>query len=154
MAARHGYCLLLTDTSLDRRNGGFRVCGFNGLRRGLQRGFVTPGPEASFSTSQMLPLLTLMIWSLAHPSPDPLHPVLADRPSRPWQQHGDPPITLPPVLARQRDDCPCQGILIAAQNRSIPLCASPLPQQPAGMPLGESVLFPCMLYRTTPPLRA
>jgi hypothetical protein len=47
-----------------------------------------------------------------------------------------------------------RGILVAPQNRTMPLCPSPLPQQPAGMPLGESILFPRMIHRSTPPLGA
>src|SRR2546428_10155822 len=88
------------------------------------------------------------------PPPDPLHPVLAHLPSCLLEQRRDPSIAIPAVLAGQRDDRSRQGILVPAQNRNVPLCSSPLPQQPAGVPLGKSVFLACTLYRTTPPLGA
>jgi hypothetical protein len=47
-----------------------------------------------------------------------------------------------------------QRIFIASENHFVALCPSPLPQQPAGMPLRDSVALACMPVRATPPLRA
>src|SRR5512135_2433246 len=73
------------------------------------------------------------------PPPDPLHPILAHLPSSLFEQRRDASVAIPAVLASQRDNGPRQCILIAPQNWSISLCSSPLPQQPAGVPLGNSV---------------
>src|SRR5215472_15321555 len=88
------------------------------------------------------------------PSPDPLHPVLAHFPSHVSQHHRDPAVAVAPVPAGQRDDRTSQGIFVPAQNRNVSLCSSSLPQQPAGVPFGKSVLLLGSLYRTTPPLGA
>src|SRR5512143_3901334 len=87
-------------------------------------------------------------------SPDPFHSVLAHWPSRLSQQRGDPAVAISAVLTSQRDDRARQGILVPTQNRNVPLCPSPLPQQPAGVTLRESVFRARTLYRTTPPLGA
>src|ERR1039457_2309206 len=88
------------------------------------------------------------------PPPDPLHPVLAHTPARLAQLHGDPPIPVAAVLAGQLQDGPGEAILVVVLRRNIPLRPSPLPQQPAGMPLGKPILLMSMLYRATSPFRA
>ena len=65
-----------------------------------------------------------------------------------------PPIAITPVLRRQFNHRSGQLILVGPIHRLIPLCPSPLPQQPAAMPFRYSILLPCTPYRTTPPLRA
>ena len=88
------------------------------------------------------------------PPPDPLHPILAHWPACTPQQGRDPPVAVAPVLRRQGNDRSGQLILVGPIHRLIPLCPSPLPQQPAAMPFRYSILLPCTPHRTTPPLRA
>ena len=88
------------------------------------------------------------------PPPDPLHPVLAHTPARLAQLHRDPPISIASVLAGQLQDGSGEAILVVVLRRVIALRPSPLPQQPASMPLGQPVLLMSMLYRATSPFRA
>src|SRR5664279_486888 len=88
------------------------------------------------------------------PPPDPLHPVLTHTPARFAQLHGDPPIPVASVLAGQLQDGPGEAILAVVLCRDISLRASPLPQQPASMPLTQPVLPMSMLDRATSPFRA
>ncbi len=68
---------------------------------------------------------------------------------------GDPPVAVAPVLTAQVDDRSRQCILVGSVDHlELALCPSPLPQQPAGMPLGHSVVLARMPDRTTSPLRA
>jgi hypothetical protein len=85
--------------------------------------------------------------------PDPLHSILAYRPTAIPQQRGDPPVTITPVLAGQRHDLSCQRIFVGSVEHFVALCPSPLPQQPAGMPLGNPIVLAGMPDRATPPLR-
>src|ERR1039457_2556251 len=75
-------------------------------------------------------------------------------PARLAQLHGDPAIPVTSVLAGQLQDGPGEAILVVVLRRNIPLRPSPLPQQPAGMPLGKPILLMSMLYRATSPFRA
>ena len=86
--------------------------------------------------------------------PDPLHAILAHMPTAIPQQSGDPPVALAPVLAGQRHDLARQRIFVRSVHSLVALCPSPLPQQPAGMPLRYLVALACMPDRATPPLRA
>ena len=88
------------------------------------------------------------------PTPDSLHPILAYRPACVPQQRRDSSIAVPPVLRRQSDHRPGQLILVQSINRLVSLRSPPLPQQPAGVPFRQVILFPCPLHRTTSPLRA
>ena len=81
-------------------------------------------------------------------------PVLAYLPAAIPQQRCDAPIAITPVLRRQFNHRSGQLILVGPIHRLIPLCPSPLPQQPAAMPFRYSILLPCTPHRTTPPLRA
>ena len=86
--------------------------------------------------------------------PNPLHSVAAHRPSCDLQQRRDLLIPLTTILTRQGDHRRCQPILVGSPHRFVSLRSSPLPQQPAGLPLAHSVLPLGTLYRTTSPLRA
>jgi len=88
------------------------------------------------------------------PPPDPLHSILAYMPTAIPQQSGDPPVAVPSVCAGQRHDLARQRIFVASINHFVALCSSPLPQQPAGMPLGNPIILACLPDRATPPLRA
>jgi len=57
-------------------------------------------------------------------------------------------------LAGQLNDRSCQRIFIVALRRDVSLRPSPLPQQPASMPLGYSILLASMFDRATPPFGA
>jgi hypothetical protein len=58
------------------------------------------------------------------------------------------------ILAGQLNDRPCQRIFIVALRRDVSLRPSPLPQQPAGMPLRQPMLLAGMFYRATAPFGA
>ena len=66
----------------------------------------------------------------------------------------DPPLAATPVLRRQSNHRLRQLIFLWPIHRLVPLCPSPLPQQPAAMLFRQPVLLPRTLRRTTPPLRA
>ena len=85
-------------------------------------------------------------------SPDPSHSILAYMPTAIPQQSGDPPIAVAPVFAGQRHDLSCQRIFVRSVEHFVALCPSPLPQQPAGMPLRYLIALACMPDRATPPL--
>lgn len=70
-------------------------------------------------------------------------------PSSLLQRRRDPSVAIPAVLACQDDDGLRPRTFVAAQNRSIALWPSPLPQEPADRLLGESIFLSCTLYRTT-----
>jgi len=74
------------------------------------------------------------------PPPDPLHPILTYLPTRLMKLPSSPTVAVAAILAGQ------------GNNRS--LRPSPLPQQPAGMLLGNLIVLPGMPDRATPPLRA
>jgi len=67
------------------------------------------------------------------------------------QQGRDPPISVPPVCARQPDDRSRQRVFVRAIDPFVALCSSPLPQQPAGMSLGYLIRLARMPDRATPP---
>ena len=71
----------------------------------------------------------------------PLHAILPYMPAAIRQQSGDPPIAVAPVCAGQRHDLSRRRIFIASINHLVALCPSPLPQQPAGMPLGNPIVL-------------
>src|ERR1700735_647235 len=82
------------------------------------------------------------------------HSILAYIPTAIPQQSGDPPIAVAPVFAGQRHDLSCQRIFVGSVEHFVASCPSPLPQQPAGMPLRYLIALACMPDRATPPLRA
>jgi hypothetical protein len=86
--------------------------------------------------------------------PDPLHVILAYMPAAIPQQRGDPPVAVAPVFAGECHDLSRQSIFVGSIKHRVALCSSPLPQQPAGMPLRYLVILACMPDRATPPLRA
>jgi hypothetical protein len=57
-------------------------------------------------------------------------------------------------LAGQLKDRSCQRVFIVALCSDVALRPSPLPQQPAGMPLRQPMLLAGMFYRATAPFRA
>ena len=70
------------------------------------------------------------------------------------QHRRDPPIAVASILAGQLQDGSRQPIFVVALDRDVSLRPSPLPQQPARMPLRQPMLLPSMLYRATSPFRA
>ena len=88
------------------------------------------------------------------PSPDPLQPIPSHIPTRALQQHRDPAIAITAILAGQLNDNPCQRVFILALRSNVSLRPSPLPQQPAGMPLRYSILLASMFDRAAPPFKA
>ena len=70
------------------------------------------------------------------------------------QQRCNSPVSVATILTGQGNDRFGQRLFVDPLDRGLALCPSPLPQQPAGMPLAHCVLFACVLHRTTPPLRA
>jgi hypothetical protein len=85
---------------------------------------------------------------------DPLHAILAYMPTTIPQQRRDPPVAVAPVFAGQRHDLARQRIFVRSVDYLVALSSSPLPQQPAGMPLGNPIVLARMPDRATPPLRA
>ncbi len=83
-----------------------------------------------------------------------LYSVFAYMPTSILQHRCDPPVAVAPVFAGQRHDLSCQRIFVRSVDPLVALCPSPLPQQPAGMPLRYPVTLACMPDRATPPLRA
>lgn len=59
-------------------------------------------------------------------------------------------VTVAPVYAGQRHDLSCQRIFVRSVDPLVALRSSPLPQQPAGMPLRYPVTLECMDDRATP----
>ena len=86
--------------------------------------------------------------------PDPLDPILTHLPACPSQQRRDSPLAIAAVVRCQGNDGLCQCILVQPMHRFISLPSSPLPQQPAGLPLTHPISLLGTLHRTTPPLRA
>ena len=86
--------------------------------------------------------------------PDPLHPILAHRPTSLVQLDGNPPVAVAAVLTGQGNNRSGQLVFVRSVNPLVALRPSPLPQQPAGMPLGKLIDLPGMPDRATPPLRA
>ena len=76
------------------------------------------------------------------PPPDSLYPLFAYLPAAIPQQRRDLLVHLSPVLPRQFNHRSGQFILVGPIHRLVPLCPSPLPQQPAGMPFRYSILLP------------
>ena len=88
------------------------------------------------------------------PTPDPLHPIPSHIPARALQQHRDPAIPITAIFTGQLNDRSGQRVFIVALCSHVSLRPSPLPQQPAGMPLGYSILLASMFDRATPPFGA
>ena len=86
----------------------------------------------------------------AFPSPDALHPILADQPPALSQQRCDSSITEAAVLAGQGQDRLREPILVIGLRRLITLRGSPLPHQSAGMPFTETFV-PGVLNGDTSP---
>jgi hypothetical protein len=60
-------------------------------------------------------------------SPDPFHPLVVHVPAFLMKQRRDPPIPVPPILAREGDDAPPQGFLVIRLNADILLRGPALP---------------------------
>jgi hypothetical protein len=106
---------------------------------------VQPQPSAG-------PLLLRYLPPLA--TPDALHSIFAYLPAIALQQRRNSPVSVATVFTSLGNDRFRQRIFVNPRDRGVALCPSPLPQQPAGMPLAYFILFARMLHRTTPPLRA
>jgi len=86
-------------------------------------------------------------------APDPLHAILACWPTRFLQLDGDASISIPAILAGQRDDGPGQRVLVVPLGGLIALRAAWLVYQPARMTLTRPLL-PGVFHSDTAPLRA
>ena len=96
-------------------------------------------------------LLLRHLQSLA--APDPLHSILAHLPARFLQLDGDASISIPAILAGQRNDGPGQRVFVVPLRGLVALRAAWLIHQLARMTLTRPLLF-CMFHSDAPPLRA
>ena len=96
----------------------------------------------------------LFLWHLQPlAAPDPLNAVLAYWPTRVLQLDGDASISIPAILAGQRDDGPGQRVLVVPLRGLIALRAAWLVHQLARMTLARPLLLG-VFYSDTAPLRA
>src|SRR5690348_7684371 len=86
-------------------------------------------------------------------TPDPLHAVLTHVPARFLQLDGDTSISIPAILAGQRDDSPGQRVFVVPLGGLVALRATRLVNQLARMTLTCPLLLG-MLHSGTAPLRA
>ena len=87
-------------------------------------------------------------------APDPLHPIAAHIPPGLVQQCLDPTIAVPAVLRCESNNGPCQRIFISMNNGGVTLRSAGLTDNPAGVTLRETVLFPNALNRLPAPFGA
>ena len=80
-------------------------------------------------------------------SPQPLDPLVIHAPAFPPQQPRDPPIAIPPILGRQRDDPFHQPRLIHRPPRRVPVGRPRLAQHATRPPLGDAQLVADMGHR-------
>ncbi len=86
-------------------------------------------------------------------APDPLHSVFAHLPTGFLQLDGDASISIPAILAGQRDDGPGQRVFVVPLRGLVALRAAWLINQLARMTLTRPLLF-CIFHSDAPPLRA
>jgi hypothetical protein len=87
-------------------------------------------------------------------APDPLNAITADLPAGMDQQGCNPTIAITSVPRGERDNCSRQSVLIGPDNRGVSLRSARLIDDPAGMPLRETILLPDALYRLPAPFGA
>ena len=87
-------------------------------------------------------------------TPDPLHAITADLPTRRHQQRGDTPIAITPILRGKSNDRAGQRILVSSGNGRVALRATGLVDNLAGVAFGEPVLLPDSLDRLPAPFGA
>src|SRR3954470_17429488 len=86
-------------------------------------------------------------------APDALYPVPAYAPARDLQQGGDPPVAIAAVLGSKGHDGSGKRVLVSSDSGDVPLRASRLADDPAGLALREAVLLPDACDRLPAPLR-
>jgi hypothetical protein len=105
-------------------------------------GTLAPEPQKRSVVQPQASLGPLFLWHFqAFPPPDPLRSNRSHFPARFVQLQGDSPIAVASILAGQRNDRLRQPILVRTPDPFVALCPSPVPQQPAGMPLLEDLLI-------------
>ena len=71
------------------------------------------------------------------PSPEPRHPLVVDAPPFATQQGRHPPVPIPSVVARQRNEPRHQSGFVVSHQRLVALRRPPLPQDPTGPSLRD-----------------
>ena len=109
-------------------------------------GILRPEPDAGAVVQPKAAAFWLPGWNLQPlASPDPLDPLVIDKPAGPTQQLSDLTISIPAVEPGQFDDVGRQPVLVIATPRDLALCRAMLAERRTGATLGNAKFSSNML---------
>ena len=104
-------------------------------------GILRPQPDAGSVIEPEPSSLRLLLWHFQPlPPPDPLDPLRVHQPAGVSQQGCDAPVAIAAILGSQCDDVGGQRRFIFRLLEDLALCGAMLAQNPAGQPLGDTIL--------------